>query len=200
MLEALGFSAMVHGSDLVLEGTLGWPGSPMDFSLRNMHGRVELNIGEGYIESMEPGAGRLFGLFSLQALPRRLALDFRDLFSKGFRFDRIRGGIRLGDGNATTRDLLLEGATARIAVSGRTGYVARDYDQHILVIPGDGSNLFVAGALAWGPQAGALIWMAEKLLRLDKVAQYVYHVTGTWDNPIIVRGREKGAAAPPEGQ
>lgn len=198
MLRALGLSAMLRGKDLSAEGRLDWPGSPMDFDLRTLRGSVKLDIGAGQIESVEPGAGRLFGLFSLQALPRRLMLDFRDLFGKGFRFDRIKGEIHLDRGNATTHDLLLEGPTARIAVSGRTGYVAKDYDQHILVIPGDGSNLFVAGALAWGPQAGALIWMAEKLLRLDKVAQYVYHVTGSWENPVIVRGREKSSNAPPE--
>ena len=198
MLEALGFSAMLHGDNLLAEGDLGWSGTPMDFKLRNLHGRIRLNIGGGHVESVKPGAGRLFGLFSLQALPRRLALDFRDLFGKGFRFDSIKGEIRLSDGNAVTRNLLLEGPGARIAVSGRTGYVAKDYDQHILVIPGDGSNLFVAGALAWGPQAGVLIWVAEKLLRLDKVAQYVYHVTGSWDRPVINRGREKSDKAPPE--
>ncbi len=196
MLRTLELSTMLHGENLLAEGKLDWPGSPADFDLRTLRGVVKLNIGDGHIESVEPGAGRLFGLFSLQALPRRLMLDFRDLFGKGFRFDRIKGEIRLGDGNATTRDLLLEGPTARIAVSGRTGYVAKDYDQHILVIPGDGSNLFVAGALAWGPQAGALIWIAEKLLRLDKVAQYVYHVTGSWENPVVTRGREKGHNAP----
>ncbi len=200
MLKALGLSPMLHGENLMAEGKLDWPGSPMDFDLRTLNGKIKLNIGSGRIESVEPGAGRLFGLFSLQALPRRLTLDFRDLFGKGFRFDRIKGEIRLGDGNATTHDLLLEGPTARIAVSGRTGYVARDYDQHILVIPGDGSNLFVAGALAWGPQAGALIWMAEKLLRLDKVAQYVYHVTGSWEKPVITRGRENSRNAPPEAE
>ena len=198
MLEALGLAAMIHGENLHIKGELGWPGSPMDFSLRTLEGDLDLTIGNGRIESMEPGAGRLFGLFSLQALPRRLTLDFRDLFGKGFRFDSIKGEIRLQDGNAITKNLLLEGPTARIAVSGRTGYVARDYDQHILVIPGDGSNLFVAGALAWGPQAGALIWMAEKLLRLDKVAQYVYHVTGSWEKPVITRGREKAVSAPPD--
>ncbi len=200
MLEALGFAAMIHGEDLRIEGELEWPGSPMDFSLPKLQGELKLAIGSGRIESVEPGAGRLFGLFSLQALPRRLTLDFRDLFGKGFRFDSIKGEIRLEEGNAITKNLLLEGPTARIAVSGRTGYVARDYDQHILVIPGDGSNLFVAGALAWGPQAGALIWMAEKLLRLDKVAQYVYHVTGSWENPVITRGREKAASAPPDAE
>ena len=200
MLEALGLAAMIHGENLHIEGELEWSGSPMDFSLQGLQGDLNLAIGSGWIESVEPGAGRLFGLFSLQALPRRLTLDFRDLFGKGFRFDSIKGEIRLEDGNAITRNLLLEGPTARIAVSGRTGYVARDYDQHILVIPGDGSNLFVAGALAWGPQAGALIWMAEKLLRLDKVAQYVYHVTGSWENPVITRGREKAASAPPGGE
>ncbi len=197
MLEALGLSTMLHGENLRAEGRLSWPGSPLDFRLQTLEGDVKLHIGSGLIEHVEPGAGRLFGLFSLQALPRRLMLDFRDLFGKGFRFDSIEGDIHLGDGSAKTRHLLLEGPTARIAVSGRTGYVARDYDQHILVIPGDGSNLFVAGALAWGPQAGALIWMAEKLLRLDKVAQYVYHVTGSWDNPVITRGREKNRNAPP---
>ncbi len=200
MLEALGLAAMIHGEDLRIEGELEWPGSPMDFSLKTLQGDLKLAIGSGRIESVEPGAGRLFGLFSLQALPRRLTLDFRDLFGKGFRFDSIKGEIRLAEGNAFTKNLLLEGPTARIAVSGRTGYVARDYDQHILVIPGDGSNLFVAGALAWGPQAGALIWMAEKLLRLDKVAQYVYHVTGSWEEPVITRGREKPPSAPPDAE
>ena len=32
---------------------------------------------------------------SLQALPRRVTLDFRDVFSKGFQFDRINAAARM---------------------------------------------------------------------------------------------------------
>ena len=44
---------------------------------------------DGQFLEIEPGIGKLVSLMSLQMLPRRIALDFRDVFSKGFKFDRI---------------------------------------------------------------------------------------------------------------
>ena len=40
-----------------------------------------------------PGIGKLLSILSLQALPRRVALDFKDVFSEGFSFDSILGQV-----------------------------------------------------------------------------------------------------------
>ncbi|WP_348240492.1 AsmA-like C-terminal region-containing protein, partial [Salmonella enterica] len=71
----------------------------------------------------------MLGLFSVAALPRRLALDFSDLTDKGLSFDTIHGDFELRDGNAYTNNLLLRGPAAEIGVAGRTGLSSQDFDQ-----------------------------------------------------------------------
>ncbi len=83
-----------------------WNGTPADFALARINGSFELNVSNGRFLDIDPGTGRLFGLLSLQALPRRLTLDFEDLFDKGLVFDSIAGVFQLQDGNAYTNSLL----------------------------------------------------------------------------------------------
>ena len=45
---------------------------------------VQLALASGQFHKVNPGAGRLLGVLSLQSLPRRLTLDFRDVFAEGF--------------------------------------------------------------------------------------------------------------------
>ena len=59
-------------------------GAPRDDLLESLDGEVQVRIGSGQLAEVKPGAGRVFGLMSIAALPRRLALDFRDVFGKGF--------------------------------------------------------------------------------------------------------------------
>ena len=58
---------------------------------------------------MDPGIAKLLGVLSLQSLPRRLTLDFRDIFQQGFAFDGIDGDVKIGQGQATTRNLRMRG-------------------------------------------------------------------------------------------
>ena len=74
-----------------------WAGMPAEFTLDKLDGSFDLRVEKGRFLDIDPGTGRLFGLLSLQTLPRRLSLDFNDLFKKGFTFDSIEGfpvGVR----------------------------------------------------------------------------------------------------------
>jgi uncharacterized protein YhdP len=155
---------------------------------------------------VEPGAtGRVLGLLSVSSLPRRLTLDFSDLFADGFSFDTINGSFLVDSGNAYTNDLVVDGPAARIDISGRVGLVDKDYDQLVSVTPYIKSGLSLAGALAGGPAVGAVMIVAETLLKdklepLNKLARKQYTVTGPWTDPVVTRlgasETGKGAATP----
>jgi uncharacterized protein YhdP len=152
-------------------------------------GKLHLVIKDGQLLNVKPGAGRVFGLVSLHTLPRRLSLDFSDLFKKGYAFDRVEGNFVLSDGDAYTSDLFIEGPAARIDISGRIGLADEDYDELITVVPHVSSSLPIAGAIAGGPVVGAAILLAEHLLgdeleKHTKFAHKQYTVTGPWADPV----------------
>lgn len=165
-----------------------WPGSPARFALERLQGNLHMAIKDGRFVDIEPGAGRVFGLLSINELQRRLRLDFSDLFKKGFTFDEISGDFMLSRGDAFTDNTNIKGPAARIAISGRTGLVRRDYEQLITVTPHLTSSLPLAGAIA-NPGIGAALFLAQKLFesQLDAITRYQYTVRGSWDNPVIER-------------
>ncbi len=188
-LRDLGLAAVIKGGTTDSKMDLTWTDSPFHFSFKRLYGRMDVSVKDGTMEDIDPGAGRIFGLLSLQALPRRLTLDFGDVFKKGFSFDSITGTFQIDAGNAKTNNLIMKSPSARILVQGRTGLAARDYDQLVTVVPEVGNTLPVAGGLAWGAQAGAIILLFQKLFKseIDKAAQYQYKITGSWDDPVIKR-------------
>ena len=146
-----------------------------------------MRIGDGRLEEVKPGAGRVFGLLSVAALPRRLALDFRDVFGKGFAFDKIQGTFTLIDGNTYTCDLSLESPAADIGIVGRAGLVTRDYEQSAVVSASFGNALPVAGALVAGPQVAAALLIFSQIFKkpLQEATQIYYGIGGTFDEPDI---------------
>ncbi len=192
-MALLGFRDNIKNGRAHMELVGQWPGDPMSFSPDRVNGNLSLRIEDGRLLEVEPGAGRIFGLVSLQALPRRLSLDFSDIFDKGFSFDEIEGSFVIRDGDAFTRDLTMKGPAARILAEGRVGLRARDYDQVVTVIPQLTSGLPVAGAVAGGIGVGAVILLAEQILKeeIDKMTQVKYRVTGSWDAPRVRRFLER---------
>jgi uncharacterized protein (TIGR02099 family) len=186
-MRRLDYQPGIIGNDLSLLLDLSWSGGPRDDMLEWLDGEVKLRIGEGQLEEVKPGAGRVFGLLSVAALPRRLSLDFRDVFGKGFGFDKIQGTFTLVDGDTYTCDLSLESPAADIGVVGRAGLVARDYEQTAVVSASFGNALPVAGALVAGPQVAAALLIFSQIFKkpLQEVSQVYYGVGGSWDEPII---------------
>src|SRR5690625_3554840 len=154
LLDVLGLETRLDSalSEVSLRGS--WPGAPSDFVLARLDGQLELAMHNGRILDAQPGAGRLIGLISLSAVPRRLMLDFRDVFGQGLSFDRIEGGFDLEKGVATTGGLVLKSPSASITVTGQTDLGAQTYNQIIRVEPSAGATLPVTGGPAGGP-AGA---------------------------------------------
>lgn len=194
-LSELDFASVMDGGKADASLDVHWPASPFAFSMAQLGGRITLHVTDGSITDVNPGAGRLFGLLSLNALPRRLLFDFGDVFKKGLSFDSIKGSFNIADGNATTNDLELKSPAANIRVQGRTGLAAHDYNQLVTVIPQVSDTLPLAGGLAWGAQAGAIILLFQKLFKpeIDKAAQYQYRITGSWEHPTISRLEAKQA-------
>jgi uncharacterized protein YhdP len=197
MMRELGFASVITGGKVASNGQLEWPGSPMDFSLSRLTGQVHVTIDDGRMQEVKPGAGKLLGLLSLQALPRRLILDFSDLSDKGLQFTTLEGDIRFAGGDAYTRNLHIESLPANILITGRTGLVERDFDQLITVVPNVSDTVSVAGALAWGPQTAAVLMVLQKLFQsnIDAASMTRYQLSGSWDEPKLTRlDDEKGGA------
>lgn len=195
MLDTFGFAGIIEGGQTVARIDATFPGSPAAFALANSTGTLDISVEKGRILDVEPGAGgRLFGLFSLREIPRRLSLDFSDLFKSGMSFNSIKGGFELDDGSARTDSLHISSPAADITISGRTDLRKREYDQEMAVTPRAGVALPVVGALAGGPVGAAAGLVVQTLIgkSINKAARSRYKVTGSWEKPVIALiGREK---------
>lgn len=187
LLTTLGFQGLFEGGRTSAHLDATWPGEPSSVALARMRGTLGIQVSTGRIPEVQPGMGRLLGLMAVTELPRRLALDFGDVFGKGFSFDAITATFHLEDGVAVTDNLKLKGSAADITITGRTNLRARTYDQKILVVPHVGNSLPVVGALAAGPVGAAAGLAVQGLLGrgLNKAASARYTMTGPWENPRI---------------
>ncbi len=192
-LQALGFGGQIADGDAHLKGEFHWDGGATAFKYEKLGGSLELVAKNGRFLKVDPGTGRILGLVNLEALTRRLALDFSDLFATGLAFDRIEGTGEIESGDLTSEGFLIIGPAVLIEAEGRVGLADEDYDLELVVAPQVG-DLGVLGALLANPAAGALLFVTNKLFKkqLAKVVHTRYRVTGPWTAPEIGR-----AAAPP---
>ncbi|MFC4308317.1 YhdP family protein [Steroidobacter flavus] len=188
-LKALNYTPFLEAKRGAITADLAWNGGYDSNILEHASGAIRIEAETGQIVNLQPGAGRVLGLFSVGALPRRLALDFSDLTEKGLAFDTVRGDFELRDGNAYTNNLLLRGPAAEIGIAGRTGLGTRDYDQTAVVTGNLGASLPVAGALAGGPVVGAAVLLFSQVFKepLKGITRGYYRITGPWDAPVVER-------------
>ena len=186
-LKELGYVGTISGGKGDVSLDLQWPSALFDVDANEVFGSMKIFLTDGQLLDIDPGAGRLFGLLSLQTLPRRLFLDFSDVFSKGFGFSRIKGSFKIEDGDAYTNSLYLDGPSARVDISGRAGLVEQDYDQQVVVTPKVAESLPLLGALAATPQIGAAILFVQKIFQtgIDEATKTEYTITGNWSSPIV---------------
>jgi uncharacterized protein (TIGR02099 family) len=188
MLRALGFDPFIEGETAEATASVYWDGPPSGDWMQHVHGDLALRAEKGSLLDVEPGAGRVLGLMSFAALPRRLALDFRDVFNRGFVFDEITADFVLVDGNAYTDNLKLTGPAADIGLVGRTGLRDRDYRQQAVVTTGPGKMLPTVGLLG-GPGVAAALLIFTRIFKkpLEGIGRASYCVTGTWAEPMVER-------------
>ncbi|MES2771779.1 MAG: YhdP family protein, partial [Pseudomonadota bacterium] len=186
LLARLGYAGTIKNGHGQLAGQVSWNGSPFAFDYASLSGALELELLKGQFLKLDPGAGKLLGLISLQALPRRITLDFRDVFSDGFAFDSIAGKLSLAHGLMRTERLQIEGPSARVVMRGETDLQKETQQLEVNVQPDLGGGAALGVALI-NPLAGVATLLANKLFQkpLDQIFGFDYLVTGTWDDPKV---------------
>jgi uncharacterized protein (TIGR02099 family) len=199
-LKDLGYADVIQAKSGKMDFDLTWTGPPTAAALEQTAGHVQLSLDKGQVTGLKPGAGRVLGLASIAALPRRLSLDFSDLTDKGLAFDSVRGDFNLRDGNAYTDNVLLKGPAAEIGLIGRVGLKNKDYDQTAVVTGNYTSSLPVAALLGGPVVAGAVLVFTQVFKQpLKGLARGYYRITGPWDNPNVERIKNAGAGAAQAG-
>ena len=152
-----------------------------------LNGHVRFDLDEGRLVSVDPGAGRLLGLLSVTALPRRFLLDFSDLTDSGLAFDSLSGSYALEEGVARTDNLRINGPSVRVEARGEVDLVQRVQDQRVTIYPGISHGLTAAATVLGGPAVGLFMLFAQELLDkpLDQVGQISYRLSGPLDNPQV---------------
>ncbi|MGQ9725432.1 MAG: YhdP family phospholipid transporter, partial [Tepidimonas sp.] len=189
LLERFGFAGTLRGGRGRLEGTLGWLGSPLALHTPSLSGELLLDVQRGQFLKADPGIAKLLGVLSLQSLPRRLALDFRDVFSAGFAFDFVRGNARIASGVASTNNLQMKGVSAAVLIEGRADLVHETQDLTAVVVPELNAGTASLVATMINPVTGLGSFLAQWLLRepLQAAATQTFHITGPWADPQVER-------------
>jgi uncharacterized protein (TIGR02099 family) len=185
-----GYAEIIRDGTGTAQFDLDWSAPPHKPDLKTIQGEAQISLKDGAVLEIKPGGGRLFGLLSVQTIPRRLAFDFKDIFLEGFRFDKMRGRFEFAAGNAYTDNYYIDGPAGRIDITGRVGMVRRDYDQKVMFRPDLSSSLPIVGTLLGGTGTGVALIVVDRFARLfgkqtDDLARFEYTLTGSWDDPVM---------------
>jgi hypothetical protein len=185
-----------------LQGQLSWAGSPLTLDYPSLEGKLRLDVDAGQFLHADPGSARLLGVLSLQSLPRRLSLDFRDLFQEGFAFDSIEGDVAIARGVAETTDMHMSGAQATVLMQGSADLRRETQDLRVLVVPKIDATGAALATMAINPALGLGTLFAQWALREPLIAAGTseLHITGSWADPQVQRiDRNHGAPDPARG-
>lgn len=196
LLKRFGMSGVVRRGKGVLEGQIAWMGSPLSLDYPTLSGEFHVNVESGQFMKADPGIAKLLGVLSLQSLPRRLTLDFRDVFSQGFAFDFVRGDVTIRQGVAQTNNLQMSGVNAAVLMEGRASIADETQNLKVVVVPEINAGTASLIATAINPVVGLGSFLAQMFLRrpLMEAATQEFQIEGSWDDPKITKIDRKARA------
>ena len=158
-----------------------------------MDGQFNVNIESGQFLKADPGIAKLLGVLSLQSLPRRLSLDFRDVFSEGFTFDFMRGDVTIEQGQARTNNLQMKGVNAAVLMEGKVDIARETQDLRVVVVPEINAGTASLIASVVNPAVGLGSFLAQLFLRrpLIEASTQEFHIDGAWADPQITQVERK---------
>ena len=189
ILTRAGYPNMIKNGSGKLEGSFAWPGTPGMFSNANLNGKLSLDTGKGQFLQIDPGIGKLLSILSLQALPKRITLDFKDVFSKGFEFDLVKGTADIKKGVIYTDNLKIEGSSAKVSMKGQIDLNNETQNLRVHIVPAVGDSVVLITALvAANPFImGPAVFLGNKVLNdpLGQLVSFEYNITGSWVDPKV---------------
>ena len=194
MLDRIGFEKTLRGGKGRIEGEVSWRGSPDSFDFPSMNGNLSLKIASGQFLKADPGVAKLLNVMSLQSLPRRLTLDFRDIFSEGFAFDSMASTAVIARGVLKTDTFKMRGVNAVVLMDGTVDLNDETQNLNVVVIPElNAGGASVVYGLAINPVVGLGSFLAQLFLRspLSQALTQEYQVTGPWKDPVVKKATSK---------
>ncbi|MDB6041745.1 MAG: hypothetical protein JWM63_296 [Gammaproteobacteria bacterium] len=196
-LEDFGFRPDLTAARALLEGDLEWRPRSDQPVLATLVGRLRMRLEDGTTRA-DPGPdveGLPFALLAVPALvsgmgqPPPQNASLQESAPRELHFSQLAADFELRAGDASTSNLHFDG-DAEILMRGRTGLVARDYDQQVWILRGEGRLPAAVRRLGPSPRVAA-VWLSLRELftggdRTDNGAGAALHLQGSWDDPIVV--------------
>ena len=189
LLDRFGMQKVIARGKGKMEGQVAWLGSPLAFDYPSMNGNFNVNIEEGQFLQADPGIAKLIGVLSLQSLPRRLTLDFRDVFTEGFAFDFVRGDVKIDQGVAITNNMQMKGVNAAVLIEGTADIAKATQDIKVVVVPELNAGTASLVATIINPAIGIGTFLAQLILRkpLLEAATFEYRIEGPWADRKVTK-------------
>lgn len=197
LLKRFGMDGVLRRGKGRMEGQIAWTGSPLSLDIPTLSGQFNVNVEAGQFIKADPGIAKLLGVLSLQSLPRRLTLDFRDVFSQGFAFDFVRGDVTIKQGLARTNNLQMSGVNAAVLMEGSADISRETQNLKVIVVPEINAGTASLIATVINPAIGLGSFLAQMFLRrpLIEAATQEFHIDGTWSDPKITKIDRRAQAA-----
>ena len=193
LLKRFGMNDVIRSGKGKMDGQVAWIGSPLSLDYPTMNGQFNVNIGSGQFLKADSGIAKLLGVLSLQSLPRRLTLDFKDVFSQGFAFDFVRGDVTISKGVAATNNLQMKGVNAAVLMDGSADIASETQDIKVVVVPEINAGTASLIATVINPAIGIGTFLAQYFLRrpLIEATTQEFHIDGSWTDPKITKVERK---------
>jgi len=187
LLKAFDWPQAFRSKALFSDIGFTWSGSPLDFDIAKVSGRIDLKLEKGRYNRSQKAtdAMKIFGILNMNAIKRRLNLDFTDLYRKGVSFDNVEGAARIDKGVMSfVKPLLFHGPTNNFKFTGKVNLVSHQVDMKMVVVLPLTQNLPLAAVALGAPQIGGALWIVSKLFgpELNKLASATYLLTGNWNH------------------
>lgn len=186
LLETAGIQSGIKDSEAQFDFSVSWPNAPWELEVGAMEGNVDWELTDGYITELSDQGSRIFTLFSLNSLVRKLSLDFRDVFAQGFFYDDIQGSLQIADGKILTDDTVVDGGAGEITIDGYTNLVNSQLNYQVSFTPNVTGNLPILMYFMVNPPTALAALALDQVLTSAKVISNVnYTVSGTLQNPVV---------------
>ena len=194
LLDRLGQTGVLANGKGSIAGQVSWQGGIAAPDYPSMNGKLQVQVTDGRFLQADPGAAKLLGVLNLQALPRRLSLDFRDVFAQGFAFDFVRGDVQIQKGLASTNNLQIKGVSAAVLMEGVADIKDETQDLRVIIVPEINAGTAALVATAINPAIGLGAFVAQWLLSkpVNKAAAQELRITGNWAQPKVEKIDSKG--------
>ncbi len=188
-LKHIGADPFVRGENIYLAADLAWTGSPLDFAMPALVGRVQTHGVNGkYLQASPNAAMQAISVVNIANWARRLRLDFSDLTSDGISFDKYEGELTFSNGDMRfSKPLTVEGPSSSMVLSGISHLNSGELDLSLTATLPVSSNATWITALAGGLPAAAGVYLVSKIFgnQIENITSLTYSITGPSADPAI---------------